>query len=94
MATTLTMSVMLMRWPLFSAVLMFMASTLNIRFRRNERYALAFVSTSLGLAASCWFATALLGLSLVDLSIFWAHFKDVMVDIMSHTPPEWPVMVS
>lgn len=92
--TTIATDVIMMRWPLFSAVLMFLASSMNIQFRRADHHALAFISSSLGLAASCWFATALLGLSLMDMSLFWGHFKDVMLDIMSHTPPEWPVMVS
>ncbi|WP_220455386.1 YjcB family protein, partial [Klebsiella pneumoniae] len=33
---TLTTGVVLLRWQLLSAVMMFLASTLNIRFRRAD----------------------------------------------------------
>ena len=34
---TLTTGVVLLRWQLLSAVMMFLASTLNIRFRRSDQ---------------------------------------------------------
>lgn len=33
---TITTSMVLLRWPLLSAVLMFLASTLNIQFRKSD----------------------------------------------------------
>ncbi|MBK4714845.1 MULTISPECIES: YjcB family protein [Tenebrionibacter/Tenebrionicola group] len=90
---TLTTGVVLMRWQLISAVLMFLASTLNIQFRKSDFPFLAVISSGLGIAAACWFATGLLGLS-IDFALLWANVKDVMTEVMSHTPPEWPVMMN
>ncbi|NIF33599.1 hypothetical protein F3J29_15840 [Enterobacter sp. Cy-643] len=90
---TITTGVMLMRWPLFSAVLMFLASSLNIQFRRSDYRALAVVSSGLGIAASCWFAMGLLGLTLGDFPVIWASFKTGLVEIIARMPPEWPTMM-
>ncbi|AJZ87697.1 YjcB family protein [Cedecea neteri] len=90
---TITTGVMLMRWPLFSAVLMFLASSLNIQFRRSDYRALALVSSGLGIAASCWFAMGLLGLTLGDFPVIWASFKAGLVDIIARMPAEWPTMM-
>ncbi len=90
---TITTGVVLMRWQLLSALLMFFASTLNIQFRRSESPVLAVLSTGLGIAASCWFATGLLGMSL-DFAAIWANVKDVAMEVMSHTPPDWPVIMT
>ena len=59
---TITTSMVLLRWPLLSAVMMFLASTLNIQFRKSDYAGLAVISTLLGLGAACWFATGLLAL--------------------------------
>lgn len=90
---TLATSVVLMRWQILSAVLMFMASTLNVQFRKSDYQALAFISSGLGIAASCWFATGLLGMSL-DFAAIWTHTKEIMVEVMSHTPPDWPMVIT
>lgn len=45
---TLTTGVVLLRWQLLSAVMMFLASTLNIRFRRADYVGLAVISSGLG----------------------------------------------
>lgn len=89
---TITTSMVLLRWPLLSAVLMFLASTLNIQFRKSDYAVLAVISTCLGLAAACWFATGLLGITLLDVAAIWNNVKAVMVEAMSHTPPDWPMM--
>ena len=89
---TITTSMVLLRWPLLSAVLMFLASTLNIQFRKSDYAVLAVISTFLGLAAACWFATGLLGITLLDVAAIWNNVKAVMVEAMSHTPPDWPMM--
>jgi len=91
---TLTTGVVLLRWQLLSAVLMFMASTLNIQFRKSDYIGLAVISSGLGMAAACWFATGLLGITLVDVAIIWNNIKDVMVEISSHAPPEWPMVLT
>lgn len=89
----ITTGVLLMRWPLVSAILMFLASTLNIRFRKSDYTFLAVVSSLLGIAASLWFATGLFGLTVADFGVMWSSFKDVMVEIASHAPPEWPAVM-
>lgn len=88
---TITTGVVLMRWQLISAVLMFLASTLNVRFRQADYPFLAVVSSGVGLAASCWFATGLLGLS-IDFAFIWTTLKEATVEVISQTPPEWPVI--
>ncbi|KYF09669.1 hypothetical protein AIZ23_24205, partial [Salmonella enterica subsp. enterica serovar Typhimurium] len=55
--------VVLLRWLLLSAVLMFLARTLMIRFRISDFFGLSFISSGLGVVSSCWFATGLLGIS-------------------------------
>lgn len=50
---TITTGVVLLRWQLLSAVLMFLASTLNIRFRKSDYIGLAVISSGLG-----WFLPA------------------------------------
>ncbi|AMH12880.1 hypothetical protein AL515_03025 [Citrobacter sp. FDAARGOS_156] len=91
---TITTGVVLLRWQLLSAVLMFLASTLNIRFRKSDYVGLAVISSSLGLVFACWFATGLLGITLVDVSTIWNNIESVMLDVMSHTPPDWPMVLN
>ncbi|MGG7445923.1 YjcB family protein [Kosakonia oryzendophytica] len=91
---TFTTSVVLLRWQILSAVLMFMASTLNIRFRRADYIGLAVISSGLGLAAACWFATGLLGITVVDFSNIWHNLVVVMEEISRKAPPEWPMVIT
>lgn len=92
---SVTTGVVLLRWPLVSAVLMFFASSLKIQFRKTDYAGLAVICSLLGVIASCWFATGLLGITLVDMTIVWNNIKDVMMDVMSQTPPpEWPMMMN
>lgn len=91
---TITTGVVLLRWQLLSAVLMFLASTLNIRFRKSDYIGLAVISSGLGLVFACRFATGLLGITLVDMSTIWKNIETVMVEVMSHTPPEWPMVLN
>lgn len=90
---TITASVMLMRWGLLSAVMMFFASTFNVKCRRASRNAMAFVFTGIGIGMSCWFVTGLLGitLSMENLYNFWHTTRDVFVEVMSQAPAEWPM---
>lgn len=91
---SITTSVVLLRWPLVSAVLMFLASSLNIQLRKSDYAGLAVICSCLGLAAACWFATGLLGITLLDMAKIWGNIKDVMIEVMSQTPPEWPMMIT
>lgn len=90
---TITASVMLMRWGLLSAVMMFFASTFNVKCRRASRNAMAFVFTGIGIGMSCWFVTGLLGitLSIENLYNFWHTTHDVFVEVMSQAPADWPM---
>lgn len=65
---TLTTGVVLLRWQLLSAVMMFLASTLNIRFRRSDYVGLAVISSGLGVVSACWFAMGLLGITMADIT--------------------------
>lgn len=91
---TITTGVVLLRWQLLSAVLMFLASTMNIRFRKSDYIGLAVISSGLGVIAACWFATGLLGITLIDVATIWNNIKDIMIEASSHTPPEWPVVIT
>lgn len=57
---SITTSVILLRWPLVSAVLMFLASSMNIQLRKSDYAGLAVICSCIGLVAACWFATGLL----------------------------------
>lgn len=91
---TITTSMVLLRWPLLSAVLMFLASTLNIQLRKADFAGLAVISTLLGLGAACWFAMGLLGITMADVATIWGNMKVVMIEAMSHTPPDWPMVIT
>jgi hypothetical protein len=91
---SITTGVVLLRWPLFSAVLMFLASTLNIQLRKSDYAGLAVICSGMGVAAACWFATGLLGITLVDIATTWGNIKEVMVEVMNQAPPEWPMVLT
>ena len=91
---TITTSMVLLRWPLLSAVLMFLASTLNIQFRKSD-YAGSCgqhsAGTWRGFAGSqrpCWASP------LLDIAAVWENIKVVMVEAMSHQPPDWPMVIT
>lgn len=93
---SVTTGVVLLRWPLVSAVLMFIASTLKIQLRKSDYAGLAVICSLLGVGASCWFATGLLGITLADMTLVWNNIKDVMMEVMSQAPvpSEWPMVVT
>ncbi len=68
---TLTTGVVLLRWQLLSAVMMFLASTLNIRFRRSDYVGLAVISSGLGVVSACWLAIGLSGITMADITAIW-----------------------
>ncbi len=45
-----------------------LASSLNIQLRKSDYAGLAVICSCLGLAAACWFATGLLGITLLDIA--------------------------
>lgn len=91
---SITTSVVFVALATVSAVLMFLASSLNIQLRKSDYAGLAVICSCLGLAAACWFATGLLGITLIDIAKIWGNIKDVMIEVMSQTPPEWPMMMT
>jgi hypothetical protein len=48
----------------------------------------------MGLAAACWFATGLLGLSVMDFAKIWQHFASVWEEMTRSAPPEWPMVMT
>ena len=91
---TLTTGVVLFRWQILSAMLMFMASTLNIRFRKADYIGLAVISSGLGLVAACWFATGLLGITMVDVHAVWHNVINIMTEMSEKSSPEWPMVIT
>nr|WP_024965973.1 YjcB family protein [Pantoea sp. IMH] len=90
---TIAASVMLMRWELLSAVMMFFASTFNVKCRKASRNAMAFMFTGIGIGMACWFVMGLAGIrvSAAELQNFWHITKDVFIQVISTTPPEYPL---
>ncbi|BDH47522.1 membrane protein [Salmonella enterica subsp. enterica serovar Choleraesuis] len=87
----LATGVMLVRWKLLSALLMFLASTLNIQLRKAHFNALAVLASGMGIAASCWFAVGLLGFG-AELPLIAEHVKTVVLEAFSYMPSEFPMM--
>lgn len=91
--STLTTGFMMMRWELLSALMMFLASQMNVVCRQTSKNTLAFMCSGLGLSMTCWFVMGLMGMtfSIEAISQFWMTSKGVFIDIMSQTPPNWPM---
>ncbi|TPG61544.1 YjcB family protein [Ewingella americana] len=89
---TLTASLMMMRWELLSAFLMFCTSQLNIVCRQSSRNSMAFIFSGAGLMVTCFFVMSLMGMTFNADAIahFWAVTKDVFFDTMSKTPTDMP----
>jgi len=90
---TLTTSLIVMRWELLSAVMMFFASTMKIRLRQNSHHVMALLCGGIGVGMSCWFVTGLLGitLSMENLHNFMEISKNAFIEVMSQTPTDWPM---
>ncbi|CAM3604931.1 hypothetical protein BS639_12055 [Rouxiella silvae] len=91
--STLTTGFMMMRWELLSALMMFLASQMNVVCRQTSKNTLAFMCSGLGLSMTCWFVMGLMGMtfSVEAITQFWMTSKDVFIDIMSKTPTNWPM---
>ena len=92
---TLTTGVVLLRWQLLSAVMMFLASTLNIRFRRSDYVGLAVISSGLGVVyrlsvrnGVAWHRNE------PDVAAIWHNIESVMIEEMNQTPPQWPMILT
>jgi len=90
---TLTTSLIVMRWELLSAVMMFFASTMKIRLRQNSHHVMALLCGGIGVGMSCWFVTGLLGitLSMENLHNFMEISKNAFIQVMSQAPADWPM---
>lgn len=91
--STIATGLIMMRWELLSAVMMFMASQLNVVCRKTSRNGMAFMFSSLGLFTTCWFVMGSMGISFSQEGFlhFWSVTKDVFFDVMSKTPTDWPM---
>ncbi len=91
--STIATGFIMMRWELLSAVMMFLASQLNVVCRKASRNGMAFMFSSLGLFTTCWFVMGLMGMSfsMEGVMHFWSVSKDVFVDVMSKTPTALPL---
>ena len=91
---TLTAGIVMMRWELLSAFLMFCTSQLNIVCRQSSRNTMAFVCSGLGLTVTCFFVMSLMGISYNAEAVaqFWSVSKDVFFDVMSKTPTDMPLL--
>ena len=89
---TLTAGIVMMRWELLSAFLMFCTSQLNILCRQSSRNTMAFVCSGLGLTVTCFFVMSLMGMThnATAIAQFWSMTKDVFFDVMSKTPTDMP----
>ncbi len=90
---TLTASLVVMRWELLSAVLMFFASTFKTKCRQTSHPVMAFLFSGIGVGVTCWFVAGLLGMtfSMENMNNFLKIMKEAFINIMSQTPPEWPM---
>jgi len=82
-----------MRWELLSAVLMFFASTFKTKCRQTSHPVMAFLFSGIGVGVTCWFVAGLLGMtfSMENMNNFLNIMKEAFINIMSQTPPEWPM---
>ncbi|HAM3468690.1 TPA: hypothetical protein IBK10_004452, partial [Escherichia coli] len=55
---------------------------------------LAVISSGLGVVSACWFATGLLGITMMDITAIWHNIESVMVEAINQAPPEWPMIMT
>ncbi len=92
MATFAT-SLLVMRWGILSAILMFCASSVKIKLRQKRHPVMALVCSGIGVGLSCWFVTGLLGitLSMDNVHNFMQISKQAFIEAMNEAPAEWPI---
>lgn len=84
MGTVMT-GLIVARWEIMSTFMMFIASSLNVKFRRKGHRIVAFAFSGIGFSTACWLVLILSGTTIntAGMSHFWAVAKDVFVDVMS-----------
>ena len=77
--STIATGLVMMRWELLSAVMMFFASQLNVVCRKTSRNGMAFMFSSPGLFTACWFVMGLMGihLTLEAFTQFWSSARSL-----------------
>lgn len=88
---TLTTNLLVMRWELLSAVMMFFASRVKIKLHQNSHYVMVLLCSSIVAGMSCWFVTGLMGitLSMENLHNFMDVSKGAFIYVMIQTPVGW-----
>ncbi|CAI0719058.1 Uncharacterised protein [Serratia entomophila] len=91
--STIATGFIMMRWELLSALMMFIASQLNVVCRKTSRNGMAFMFSSLGLFTTFWFVMGLMGISfsMEAFTQFWSNAWDMYVEVVSNTPTDWPM---
>lgn len=84
MGTVMT-GLIVARWEIMSTFMMFIASSLNVKFRKKGHRIIAFAFSGIGFATACWLVLTLSGntINTAGMSHLWAVAKDVFVDVMS-----------
>ncbi len=86
--SALATSLIVMRWGLLSAGLMYMASMMKIKCQQNSLKTASAVFTGVGLFTSCWFVTGLLG---IDFSIQnWQSMANIATDAFNYAIQQSP----
>lgn len=89
-----TTGVVLLRWQLLSAVMMFLASTLNIRFRRSDYVGLCGDQQRFGRCFRLLVRNGCFGITMADITAIWHNIESVMIEEMNQTPPQWPMILT
>lgn len=91
--STIATGFIMMRWELLSAVMMFIASQLNVVCRKTSRNGMALMFSSLGVFTACWFVMGLMGISfnMAGIIHFLSATKATFIDIMSKAPANYPL---
>ncbi|MFP1592748.1 YjcB family protein [Escherichia coli] len=91
---TLTTGVVLLRWQLLSAVMMFWPAHSTSVFvglimsACGDRQAVWALFPPVG---SRW---GLFGITMADITAIWHNIESVMIEEMNQTPPQWPMILT
>ncbi|XPE24783.1 YjcB family protein [Shigella sonnei] len=73
--------------------MMFLASTLNIRFRRLIMSGLQLLAAVLGLVCLV-VRNGVVGITMADITAIWHNIESVMVEEMNQTPPQGAMILT
>ncbi|WP_241607408.1 YjcB family protein [Rosenbergiella australiborealis] len=86
--TTFATSLMIMRWGLVSAGLMYMASAMKIKCQQRSLKAASVAFSGLGLCTSCWFVISLFGIDFTMQN--WQSIANVATDAFNYALQQSP----